>query len=426
MAGRCYLPVDPEYPDQRLRDIAVAGGTRIALSADPERLEGILGQEVRVHGFAGTHAHRATGADLPTQPDPDAPGVMLYTSGSTGRPKGVVLPRKMLLHTFWRRGTACGFSPQDRYAILYISAFMGGVISMLAPLLFGSTICIYDLRHRGLPSLAGWLQREQVTILHMITSILRRFLSAWKGAPALPRLRIVIPGGERSLKSDIELFKSTCAPEVRFCACLGSTECGTLTMNLLGHDTDDGPETLPLGKPFAALDVHIQREDGTRADPGETGEITVQSGYIFRGYHNAPELNAGVLSFTTDGKSVYRTGDFGYLDADGMLYNLGRRDSRVKVRGTLVELAEVESAILNSGLVEEAVVTYREIRKGDPESQLVAFYRGSTDCGSQLGEVLLDRLPLAMIPSHWVRLGTFPQTANGKTDRRALASMPLE
>jgi acyl-coenzyme A synthetase/AMP-(fatty) acid ligase len=335
----------------------------------------------------------------------------------------------MILHTCWRRGTSCGFKPSDRYAIVYNSAFMGGVIAIHTPLMAGATCCIYDLRKRGLGHFARWLRKERISVLHMITSIMRRFLQASKDGPGFPHLRQLIPGGERTRSSDIELCKSACGEGSALVPCLGSTECGTIAIMPLPPDYRHKGGPLPLGRPFKALGVHIIRENGTVADPGEEGEIVLRSHYIFRGYLNAEELNHKVLSFTGSGEAVYRTGDFGIMDADGVLYNLGRKDNRVKINGTLVELAEVESTISRTGWVTEVVVVHRKLEPNDSENRLIAFYQPSgesrDDFETRINASLLDSLPHIMIPTIWIPLTAFPQTPTGKTDRKALAAMPL-
>lgn len=424
LAGRCYVPVDPEFPDLRIREIITLSGAETALSLEPERLENTALKAVSFDDACRPDTGRNPA--LP-RPRPESPAVLLFTSGSTGHPKGTVVTRKMLLHVCWRRGTSCHYSPADRYALVYTSAFMGGVMAIHSPLMFGLTLCVYNLRRRGIMDLPHWMRREKITILHMITSILRRFLGHWNGNPALPDLRLFIPGGERARKSDIEQWKACCEERVRFATCLGSTECGTIAVNPLpmGYDPPDGP--LPVGRPFTALNAKILREDGSEADPNEEGQLVIESEYIFRGYLNADELNKTVIAFSGDGKSVYKTGDFGYFDESGILYNCGRRDSRVKINGNLVELAEIESVLMESGMVDEVAVVHRPLAADDSEWKLVAFYRAtpSENLESRLAEWLFERLPRIMQPARWVSLPRFPETVNGKTDRKGLCEVEL-
>ncbi|MGC9452123.1 MAG: AMP-binding protein [Oceanipulchritudo sp.] len=430
LAGRCYLPVDPAFPARRILEIITLSGARIALCPRPERLEPAISGAVTVLSFSEALASAEEPAvHLPVPASPDSDAMLLFTSGSTGKPKGTPVPRKMILHVAWRRSTAAGFDPSDRYALPYVSAFMGAAMAIHGAVLSGSTICIYNLRRRGVQGLPAWLRRERISVLHIITSVLRNFLQSWQGNPDLPDLRLLIPGGERSRLSDIALWKSCCRETVRYATCLGSTECGTLVLTARDSAFDPGKGPIPLGIPFRSLGVRILRGDGTVANPGEEGQIVVESHYIFRGYTGEGDLNRGVLSFTPEGKSVYLTGDFGFLDEEGNLYNLGRRDARVKVMGTLVELAEVESVIMLSGLVREAVVLHRPVSPDDPDKHLVAFVvpnpGDERDLAKRLTGELLNRLPKAMIPYLWITLPRFPTTENGKTDRRALASLEI-
>jgi acyl-coenzyme A synthetase/AMP-(fatty) acid ligase len=275
--------------------------------------------------------------------------------------------------------------------------------------------------------MSQWMLAERITILHMITSILRRFLGHWQGHPALPDLRLLVPGGERARNSDLQQWKDLCDEKVKFATCLGSTECGTIAINPLSKDYEAPAGALPVGKPFSSLNARILREDGTEASANEEGELVIESHYIFRGYLNAEELNHEVISFTKDGKSVYKTGDFGFLDENGILYNAGRRDSRIKVNGNLIELAEIESVLMTSGLIDEVAVLHRPLEPGDTESRLVAFYRSATTDNPEadLAAWLLQRLPRIMLPAKWVHLTVFPETTNGKTDRKSLLKLEL-
>ncbi|NDV62936.1 AMP-binding protein [Puniceicoccales bacterium CK1056] len=428
LAGRYYVPVDTEFPDLRIQKIVTLSGATAAITLSPDSLHIDSPGSMKIYSF--DEASQFAGGNsppLPVEVSPEAPAVLLFTSGSTGVPKGAVLSRKMLLHVAWRRGTRAEYTAADRYGIFYISAFMGGVMAIHSPLLYGITLSIYNIRQRGLSELPQWMCDERITIMHMITSVMRRFLGLWDGDPPLPDLRLLIPGGERARSGDIELWKRTCAEKVKFAACLGSTECGTITMNCLSKCYEHGKGPIPVGKPFKSLNARILRADGSEAETLEEGQLVVESDYIFRGYLNAPELNQSVLSFRKDGKALYKTGDYGFIDTDGVFHNAGRRDSRVKVNGNLVELAEIESVLMNSGLVDEVAVVHRPLRAEDSNFQLVGFYRSrQTDqLETRLGAHILERLPRIMLPARWVPLTVFPETSTGKTDRRALAEMEL-
>jgi acyl-coenzyme A synthetase/AMP-(fatty) acid ligase/thioesterase domain-containing protein/acyl carrier protein len=430
-AGRTYVPVDTDFPSIRLREIQLQSEAGLALSVHPDFLSSIL-EGVSIYGLR--EALEEEVAPVPPRPlSTDAPAAILFTSGSTGRPKGTPISREHLVHLSWRRVQGWALVPSDRYIILYASPFMGGMQAMHGALMAGATLSIYNLRERGLEGLCAFLQEERVTVLHMVTSILRRFLEVWGGKPVLPDLRLLIPGGEATRASDLDLWKRTCDPKVRFGACLGSTECGGLAYNPIAMDYEHAGGPVPVGKPFSRLGVRILDAEGHELGPGEEGRITVCSRYIFRGYLNQ-KMSPDTLSLNEDGTVFYDTGDFGYLDGEGLLYNLGRRDSRVKVNGYLVELAEVESVAMRSGLFLEVAVVLRPLEGEDLKSKvttprLVAFYRTRPMAGADLPERiqahLLEHLPKAMHPARWIELKAFPQTPNGKTNRKALSTVPI-
>jgi acyl carrier protein len=171
------------------------------------------------------------------------------------------------------------------------------------------------------------------------------------------------------------------------------------------------------------MDVGVAGEDGRPVAPGEVGEIVVASEYLAVGYANQPELTRERFgeAYRAGRRRTYRTGDTGRMDRDGCLVHLGRKDSRVKIRGESVEPAEVESAILDLPCVRDAAVIPMKDRGG--ELRLVAFVVPAQRPGPTVGELrrgIALAVPGSMIPSVWVPLEELPRNANGKVDRSAL------
>ena len=426
LAGRAYVPIDPAFPPARIEEIATIAGATAAITLDPEALRGCLPTATRLIPFATALATPPQADACPVATDPTAPAIYLFTSGSTGQPKGSIVSRRMLLHLCWRHQASFALTPRDRYPALYVSAFMGAVGATHPPILAGAALCFYNLRRRGLENFQNWLAEERVTILHAITSIQRSFFSALIEPLNLPHLRLVVPGGEPLRTSDIELWRRVMPSGSTLCTGIGSTECGTLCLHRLPPGYRHEGSAYPIGIPYPALGVTVEKADGSPAAPMEEGEIVVTSHYIFEGYINAPELNASVVTRLPDGRIRYRTGDYGYFNESGVLHNLGRRDARVKVMGNLVELGEIESVLHATGLVEDvAVVLHQPEDAGEP--YLAAFYRPiqaqPEGLESRLAGILLRTLPVYMMPRTWTRIAIFPRTVTGKIDRRALSRM---
>ena len=423
MAGRAYVPLDPAFPPARIREIATLSEAKAAISLDPDTLRSSLPEGIHI-----THFDTASSGDpgsrlLPVNSAPEAPAIYLFTSGSTGKPKGSAVSRRMLLHLCWRHHEFFKLRPQDRYAVLYVSAFMGAVGAIHPPLLSGGCLCFYNLRRRGLKTFGNWIAEERITILHAITSIQRAFYSSLSERLQLPHLRLVLPGGEPLRTSDLPLWKSRLPAGVPISSGIGSTECGTLCSYWLPEDYQHDGRAFPIGHPPASMGVTVERPDGTPAEPGEEGEIVVTSHYIFEGYLNRPDLNEALLTRLPDGRIRYQTGDYGYFDTEGLLFNLGRHDARVKVMGNLVELAEIEAVLHESGLVEEVSVALQPASTNQ-EPQLVAFFRPArgqdAQLESRLASIIMRTLPLYMMPARWVRMSEFPRTITGKIDRMAM------
>jgi thioesterase domain-containing protein/acyl carrier protein len=237
-------------------------------------------------------------------------------------------------------------------------------------------------------------------------------------------LRVIGLGGERVDRSDFERFCRS-APE----GCLlqngyGSTETRTISQYLLNHHSDFPGNLVPVGWPVERKTVVLRTEDGSPAPAGESGEITVESGFLSSGYWRRPELTAQVFYENPATRDrVYRTGDLGRWLPDRRLVHLGRKDSQVKVRGYRVETLEVEAALAGfAGCRDSAVVPSAG---ADGHLQLVAFIvltEGQTTTIKEVREYLKARLPAYSIPSRFFVVNALPRLANGKVDLAQLRS----
>jgi amino acid adenylation domain-containing protein/non-ribosomal peptide synthase protein (TIGR01720 family) len=406
-AGGAYLPLDPGYPESRLRLLLEETGAAVVVTRSPEALP------VCAHPLV-TVEPDAAGAAAPVDlADPDAAAYVVYTSGSTGRPKGVQVAHRGLADHITDLAGKLGIGSGSRVLQLAPLSFDLATAEIFSALCAGAALCLADPEER-LPDarLVELLRREAVT--H--ASITAFSLAALPYAE-LPDLETLIVGGE------------ACPPEMaalwaagrRLLNAYGATE-ATVYSTL--HERRGTEPRLPLGRPLADTSVYVLDERLGIAPIGVAGEIHLGDAGVARGYRGRPDLTAE--RFIPDpfsrapGARLYRTGDMARYLADGSLDFLGRRDTQIKIRGLRIEIGEVEAALASVPGVRTAAViavAARPVAGGSPE--LVAYVVGeasAADCRSRL----LELLPAFMVPARFVALDAMPRMPSGKIDRLAL------
>jgi amino acid adenylation domain-containing protein len=423
-AGKFYVPLDPLFPQARNTYIMKDSGASLLLT------------DARHHTLAaGFSSEQLSVLDVETCNSPgdetnpglvvppEALCLLIHTSGSTGQPKGVLHNHHTLVHNAVRQHDLIHFSPRDRLSMFYSSSVMGTVRDMTNALLNGACLYPFDVRTHGLARCVEFLEENRITVFHTIPSVFRRLDSLLNRSRQLPSLRFIILGGETVLRTDFEVFHRHFSDTCRLFAGLGMTETGTIRQNVLTANMNVEGAVVPLGYPVRDVEILLLDEAGMPVKTGEVGEITARSPYIALEYWNKPEETLAVFSSDPnhEGMRTFRTGDMGEQLPDGSLIHRGRKDFQVKVRGFRIELQEIEAAILETGLVKDAVVIGHDIRPGD--KRLVAYilpHEGKTRVADQVRLRLNELLPDHMVPAFFMELETLPLTPNGKVDRQAL------
>ncbi len=354
---------------------------------------------------------------------PDRPALISYTSGSSGVPKGVVDTHRNVLYHVMAFTNALGICPGDRLTLLHSLSVRAAEMHALGALLNGATLCPFDVAESGVERLGRWLRDEQITLYHSLPTIFRELVASLCAERPWPELRVVQLSSAPVTPRDVELCRVHCGPNCVFVHRIGSTEAQTIRFHLIDHRTTLSGATVPLGYQVEDTEVIICDDDGRPLPAGTSGEIVVKSRYLSPGYWNRPELNKHMFRPAADGSGarLYRTGDVGVLSPDGCLELRGRRDAQVKIRGYKVDPGEIEIALLAATGVQEAAVLARDDTAGP--SALVAYVAldaAAPPSISALRRELRQRLPPHLIPSRFTILASFPRTANGKIDRRAL------
>ncbi|WP_406006001.1 non-ribosomal peptide synthase/polyketide synthase [Streptomyces sp. NBC_00637] len=393
-AGAAYLPLDPDYPEERLalmvEDARPVYVIRDGLPTGPE-------------------------VDPPAAPGPAHPAYVIYTSGSTGRPKGVVVPHEGIVNRLlWMQHTY-GLTAADRVLQKTPSSFDVSVWEFFWPLITGAALVLARPEgHRDPAYLARLIREQDVTTVHFVPSMLQLFLEE----PAAARctgLRRVMCSGEALPVGLAHRFHDVLTAELH--NLYGPTEASVdVTAVEIGPDAP----RVPIGRPVWNTRVYVLDAGLRPVPPGVPGELYLAGVQLARGYLDRAALTAERFvadPYGAPGTRMYRTGDLARWAADGTVEYLGRTDDQVKVRGFRVEPGEIEGVLTRHPALAHAVVVVRDQR-------LVAYVIPDRDAGPVDATALRAHtaagLPAHMVPAAFVPLDTLPLSPNGKLDRRAL------
>jgi len=423
-AGAAYMPIDPGYPSERIAYMLEDSGVPLLLSsgrvqARIPRREGvsIIALDERWFAISGESGKRPiTGLHAQHL------AYIIYTSGSTGRPKGVMMEHKGLLNRLqWG---------QDRYtlgagdAVLQKTNFCFDISAweLLWPLITGGRLVFARPGGQGdAHYLQEIIKEQRITTLHFVPSMLASFLESSEPADC-KSLRNVFCSGEALKPAEVNLFK-TRWPEVGLHNLYGPTEAAIEVSFWDAPAAGVAWDRIPIGRPATNTRLYVLDGRKELCPIGSIGELCIAGVQLARGYVNLPEQTAE--KFVPDpfaGESnerMYRTGDLARWLPDGNIEFLGRRDHQVKIRGHRIELGEVESWLLESGKVRQAIVTAREDKLGSLRLTGYIVPDGAFDQEGILSW-MKRHVPAYMVPSMLMELGALPLTANGKVDRRAL------
>ncbi len=420
-AGAVCVPLDPDYPSDRLRFMLADSGAAIALCDDACLLPG---------GDVPTLALDGSGTAV-ARPSRDAleedVGWIFYTSGSTGRPKGVMIGQSMALARVGREPIP--WEQDERGCQKSSLSFLDSIWELLAPLAHGlATVIAGEQTTRDPRLLSRLIARHGVTRILIVPSLLDVLLDLGEADLASLRgVRLWLASGE-PLSGALAARLYRALPDTTLVNLYGTAECWDVCWHVMPASVRAG-DAVPIGSRLLR-DVRIWLLDGTKPVPvGVPGELVVSSPSLAHGYLDRPALTAErfiSLAPLTEGDEIaYRTGDFVVQRTDGTLELVGRRDLQVKLHGIRIELEEVERWLLASDQVLQGAVAPR----CDAEGALVgltAFVvppRGTELDPTALRRQLGEQLPVACIPTTWVRLGQLPLMPHGKLDRSALAAL---
>ena len=430
-AGGAYLPLDPAYAPHRLAQILeqskpaaiLTTAGLLSLLEDASR-DLPSARNLQILQLDQLAQEKQDNADLKTRSAPEHLAYVIYTSGSTGVPKGALVEHRGMLNHLYAKVGELNLGSSDIVAQTASQCFDISIWQMLAVLLVGGCVHIFDDEVAHNPArLLKQVDAEGVTILETVPSLMRLMLDEVGGespVPAFGSLRWLIPTGE-ALPPALCRDWLSYYPNIPLLNAYGPTECSDdVSHYRIIQPPSEDALTIPIGSPVANMRLYVLDSRWQPVPIKVAGELYVGGVGVGRGYLNDAINTAAAFipdSFGDKGARLYRTGDHARFLPDGNLEFLGRVDSQVKIRGFRIELGEIEALLRQHAQVRECVVLAPENSAGD--KQLIAWVVGGVS-GDTLRDYLKERLPYYMLPAYFVMLDHLPLTENGKVDRHAL------
>jgi amino acid adenylation domain-containing protein len=423
-AGHAYVPLDPADPADRVRFI-LEDCTPFALITDDEHIA--LAGKIVPDGCQLINISEGASKEAIPPPvvEPDALAYILYTSGSTGHPKGVCQTHRNAIHFARCYSENLDISDQDRLTLLFSLSFGASNMDIYPGLLNGATLFAYDMRREGIPPLADWLDQKHISVLHAVPSVFRQLMKSISSERVFGTIRIIDLGGDSLSSSDVQSFRQHFSQTCKLVSHLAATEAHVIAQYLISAEQPYSGKIVPAGRSPEGVELDIERADGSKAEVDEVGSLVIASPYVSPGYWKRPELNEAIFSDdpTRPGWRIFRPGDIGRIDRNGILHFMGRHATKAKVRGHTIELAEVEAALRLCPHVEEAAAAVISRRGQIGAEALVAYLVVNSKADrdpKRIRRSLASHLPNYMLPGIYVFLDALPLTASGKLDRSAL------
>ncbi len=425
-AGGAYLPLDAEYPQERLEYMLADAGVKVLLTQSElrDRLPLSAGIECLELSdwFASEAGEPESGASAETL------CYVIYTSGSTGQPKGVAVPHRGVVRLVQKSNYV---KLDETEVVLQMApvSFDASTFEIWGALLNGARLVVMAAGQASLAEIAETVKQHEVSTMWLTAGLFQ--VMAIEQLESLREVKQLLAGGDVLGVRAVQAVLAGESGERVLINGYGPTENTTFSCCHVMHAGEEVRVTVPIGKPITNSTAYVLDEQLRPVPVGVRGELYLGGDGLARGYVGRAELTAERFVpnpfSTVPGERLYRTGDVVRWNAEGVVEFIGRADQQVKVRGYRIELGEIEEALAGyEGISESAVVVRSE---GESEKRLIGYVVAATGVELEVSELrayLATKLPEYMIPSVFLQLTELPLTANGKVDRKALAAAELE
>lgn len=435
-AGKTYVPLDPQLPVQRLRDICSDAQISLLLcNSCLYKQASELTANSNIPLFNVFDIQERQPEIKPHFPvrRADSVAYILYTSGSTGKPKGVYQCDKNVCYFAKTYSDSVGIESESQVLQIASFAFDASVMDFYGALLNGATLHIKDLKSTSRPKLQHYIKQAQISLFHSTPTVFKYLFCEFKSHH---QLQAVVLGGEALDNETLKVFQNSCSENCLLVNGYGPTE-STLASQRHIRLAEDGTAASSnkinnIGQSVAGTSLILRNKQGKKCRVFEAGEIHIVSPYLAIGYWNNPELTESKFTDISNGSRQYATGDVGRYLPDGSIEYMARKDDQIKLNGIRIELAEIKQQLDALPAVMQAAVQLKDLpglglrlvsylqteqSSKSGQSNQSSFSAATVQAfRTQLAKVLPDY----MLPSFFVALADFPRTASGKVDHSRL------
>lgn len=409
-SGAAYVPIDPEYPQQRIDYIK--NDSKCIVTLDNNLFDDFFLNKETYSTNSPTNVYL----------NPESLGYIIYTSGTTGDPKGVMVEHKNVVRLFYNKSQLFDFNENDVWSLFHSFCFDFSVWEIFGALLFGGKLVVVpDLIAKDPFEFIKLIITEQITVLNQTPSAFINLMTSVNKNDINLKLRYIIFGGEALYPKNLEKWFYQ-FPKIKFINMYGITETTVHITYKEITESDITNNISNIGKCIPTLSAYIVNDFKKLQPIGVVGELCVSGLGLARGYLHKPELTSSkfVANPFEEGQLMYLTGDLARWLPDGNIEYMGRKDDQVKIRGHRIELGEIEAALGKLPNIKRATVLVSNHLQEEP--RLVAYIQSKEfdEDVKVIRNQLTEILPDFLIPSFFMWVKEFPITVNGKIDKKKL------
>ncbi|MCB2298651.1 non-ribosomal peptide synthetase [Clostridium tagluense] len=418
--GGAYLPINPEYPEDRIDYILKNSETKIVLTQS--KFKEKIRLEIDICDLNDEVLYKCSNDNLGKVANANNLAYLIYTSGTTGNPKGVMITHDAVVNTIQDINSKFSINEKDRIIGLSSVCFDLSVYDIFGALSTGATL-VQISDQRDVREIVNVLKNQEVTIWNSVPAMMDMLLENITESFHNTSLRLVMLSGDWiSLKSPKKIRKSF--SNAKIVSLGGATEASIWSTYYPIEEVKQEWNSIPYGRPLANQKFYVLDKGMHLCPYGVIGEFYIGGFGLAKGYMNDLEKTKSAFIIHNEFGPLYRTGDWGRFRKAGYIEFLGRKDQQIKIRGFRIELGEIENRLLKHEDVKYAVVVVNENKNKD--KYMYAYVVSEKEISElNLKSYLKESLPDYMIPSEFVRLDKLPVNENGKIDRKSLPKSQL-